>query len=143
MAHVIIMSAPVQKFGFGGFSDLVRPFGQDWGTVGTGDSDLDLGLTILDLSSLWEFVEELDCQARVQVPNPLSQKAKNPDPKVRPSLKKPKTQFFGLGWHNNHMGHHHPPHPQLLSMKECSGKKVLIEKVAQNDPLDSSSQKND
>ena len=33
-------------------------------------------------------------------------------------------------------------HPQLLSMKECSGKKVLIVKVAQNDPLDSSSQKN-
>ena len=27
-------------------------------------------------------------------------------------------------------------------MKECSGKKVLIVKVAQNDPLDSSSQKN-
>ena len=37
------------------------------------------------------------CQARVQVPNPLSQQAPNPDPKVRPSLKKPKTQFFGLG----------------------------------------------
>ena len=27
-------------------------------------------------------------------------------------------------------------------MKECSGKKVLIVKVAQNNPLDSSSQKN-
>ena len=26
-------------------------------------------------------------------------------------------------------------------MKECSGKKVLIVKVAQNDPIDSSSQK--
>ena len=37
------------------------------------------------------------CQARVQVPNPLSQKAPNSDPKVRPSLKNPKTQFFGLG----------------------------------------------
>ena len=35
--------------------------------------------------------------ALVQVPNPLSQQAQNPDPKVRPSLKKPKTQFFGLG----------------------------------------------
>ena len=34
------------------------------------------------------------------------------------------------------------PHPQLLSMKECSGKKVLKVKVAQNDPLDSWSQKN-
>ena len=27
------------------------------------------------------------CQARVQVPNPLSQQAPNPDPKVRPNLK--------------------------------------------------------
>ena len=51
----------------------------------------------------------LKCQARVQVPNPLSQQAPNPDSKVRPSLK-PKTQFFGLGWHNSHMGHP-PPHP--------------------------------
>ena len=51
-----------------------------------------------------------NCQARVQVPNPLSEQAPNPDPKVRPSLKNPKTQFFGLGWHNNHMDHH-PPHP--------------------------------
>ena len=32
---------------------------------------------------------------------------------------------------------HHPP------MKECSGKKVLIVKVAQNDPLDSYSRKID
>ena len=31
--------------------------------------------------------------------------------------------------------HHHHPHPITLSMKECSGKKVLIVKVAQNDPL--------
>ena len=53
-----------------------------------------------------------NCQARVQVPNPLSQQAPNPDPKVRLSLKNPKTQFFRLGWHNNHMGHHPtPPHP--------------------------------
>ena len=37
------------------------------------------------------------CQARVQVPNPLSHQAPNPDPKVRPSLKNPKTKFFGLG----------------------------------------------
>ena len=29
-----------------------------------------------------------NCQARVQVPNPLSQQAPNPDPKVRPSLNK-------------------------------------------------------
>ena len=31
-----------------------------------------------------------------------------------------------------HPPHHH--HPQLLSMKECSGKKVQKIKVAQNDP---------
>ena len=35
------------------------------------------------------------------------------------------------------------PIAQLLSMKECSGKKVQKIKSAQNDPLDSSSQKND
>ena len=34
------------------------------------------------------------CQARVQVPNPLSQQAPNPDPKVRPSLNK--TKYFRL-----------------------------------------------
>ena len=33
----------------------------------------------------------------------------------------------------------HPPHPQLLSMKECSGNKVQKIKVAQNDPPDSPS----
>ena len=41
--------------------------------------------------------ERLGIWGRVQVPNPLSQQAPNPDPKVRPSLKNPKTQFFGLG----------------------------------------------
>ena len=41
--------------------------------------------------------EHIYCQARVQVPNPLSQQAPNPESKVRPSLKYPKTQFFGLG----------------------------------------------
>ena len=41
--------------------------------------------------------KEWYCQAQVQVPNPLSQQAPNPDSKVRPSLKNPKTQFFGLG----------------------------------------------
>ena len=43
------------------------------------------------------------------------------------------------------MGHppHHPPTLLLLSMKEYSGTKVQIVKVAQNDPLDSSSQKID
>ena len=46
VAHVIIVSAPVQRIGFWGFSDFVRTFGSGLGTVGTGDSDLDLGLTI-------------------------------------------------------------------------------------------------
>ena len=40
------------------------------------------------------------------------------------------------------MGHQPPTAPELLSMKECSVKKVQKIKVAQNDPLDSSSQKN-
>ena len=31
MANVIIVSAPVQKVGFGGFSNLVRPLGRDRG----------------------------------------------------------------------------------------------------------------
>ena len=43
------------------------------------------------------------------------------------------------------MGHHqpHPTTPQLLSMKECSDKKVQKVKVSQNDPLGSPSQKID
>ena len=46
---VIIVSAPVQRIGFWGFSVLVRTFGsgllgQDLGTVGTGDGGLGLGL---------------------------------------------------------------------------------------------------
>ena len=44
------------------------------------------------------------------------------------------------------MGHHPTTTttlPHNFSMKECSGKKVLIVKVVQNDPFDSSSQKND
>ena len=100
----------------------------------------------------------LYCQARVQVPNPLSQQAPNPNPKVRPSLKNPKTQFFGLGWHNSHKTtistgsnvQHHihwlhpitpdplappyncchptPPHPQLLSMRSNEMSQVRIPK---------------
>ena len=46
VAHVIIVSAPVQRIGFWGFSVLVTTFGSGLGTVGMGDSDLDLGLTI-------------------------------------------------------------------------------------------------
>ena len=37
------------------------------------------------------------CQALVQVPNPLSQQAPNPDPKVRQSLKKPKNPILWTG----------------------------------------------
>ena len=41
------------------------------------------------------------------------------------------------------MGHPpHPTHQKLLSKKECSGKTVHNIKVAQNDPLNSSSPKN-
>ena len=40
VAHVIIVSAPVQRIGFLGFLDL----GQDLGPVGTGDWGLGLGL---------------------------------------------------------------------------------------------------
>ena len=65
--------------------------------------------TVSNTICVISFFKE-NCQARVQVPNPLSQQAPNPDSKVRPSVKNPKTQFFGLGWHNNHMG-------QLLNMK--------------------------
>ena len=36
----------------------------------------------------------------------------------------------------------HPTHPSLLSIKESSDSKVLVVKVAQNGPLDLSSQKN-
>ena len=50
----------------------------------------------LDLKFSWSGDFEY-CQARVQVPNPLSQQAPKPDSKVRPSLKNPKTQIFGLG----------------------------------------------
>ena len=38
-----------------------------------------------------------NCQALVQVPNPLSQQAPNPDPKVRQSLKKPKNPILWTG----------------------------------------------
>ena len=37
------------------------------------------------------------CQAQVQVPNPLSQRAPNPDPKVSPSLKKPQNPILWTG----------------------------------------------
>ena len=47
--------------------------------------------------AIYSIVSVHYCQARVQVPYPLSQQAPNPDPKVRPSLKNPKPQFFGLG----------------------------------------------
>ena len=41
------------------------------------------------------FLQSMEnCQAQVHVPNP---EAQIPDPKSRPSLRNPKTQFFGLG----------------------------------------------
>ena len=43
---VIIVSAPVQRIGFWGFSVLIRTFWSGLGTVGMGDSDFDLGFTI-------------------------------------------------------------------------------------------------
>ena len=42
-----------------------------------------------------DSVDETNCRARVQVPNPLTQQAPTPDPKFRQSLKKQK--LFGLG----------------------------------------------
>ena len=47
VAHVIIVSAPVQRIGFWGFSVSIRTFGSRLGTVGTGDSDLDLDKNFL------------------------------------------------------------------------------------------------
>ena len=44
--YCVNVSAPVQRIGFWGLSVLARTFGSGLGTVGTGDSDLDLGLTI-------------------------------------------------------------------------------------------------
>ena len=41
---VIIVSAPVQRIGFWGFTELL---GQDLETVGTGDSDLDLTIGVV------------------------------------------------------------------------------------------------
>ena len=66
----------------------------------------------------WAHVEP-NCQARGQVPNPLSQQAPNPDSKVRPSIKNPKTQFYGLGCHNNCIGPT-PPHHPPLTFRACS-----------------------
>ena len=58
-----------------------------------------------------------------------------------PKSKVPKSRPKGLGM--TLKSHGITTHPYLLSMKEFSGKKVLIVKVAQNDPLDSSNQKID
>ena len=46
VAHVIIVSAPVQRIGFLGFLDLVYLRVRNWGLLGQGIGDLDLGLTI-------------------------------------------------------------------------------------------------
>ena len=44
VAHVIIESAPVQRIGFWGFSDLVRTFGSGLGNCWNGGLGLGLGL---------------------------------------------------------------------------------------------------
>ena len=62
-------------------------------------------------------------------------------PKLIKVLQKKKIEEFGPRADTKITWATHPPHPYLLSMKECSGKKVLIVKVAQKDPIDSSSQK--
>ena len=46
VADVIIVSAPVKRFGHLDFLDLVWTMGLTFGPVRTGDLDLDLGLTI-------------------------------------------------------------------------------------------------
>ena len=44
VAHVIIVSTPVQRIGILFFLDLVLTYGQDLGPFGTGDWGLGLGL---------------------------------------------------------------------------------------------------
>ena len=51
---VIIESAPVQRIGFLIFQTWSGLWGPDLGTVGTGDLDLDLGLTIEDKTVEYE-----------------------------------------------------------------------------------------
>ena len=48
VAHVIIVSAPVQKIGFRVFQTWSGLWCQNLGPIGTGDWDLDLGLTIIE-----------------------------------------------------------------------------------------------
>ena len=43
---------------------------------------------------MWNGNWAIYCQARVQVPNPLSQQALNPDPKFRPSLNTQKSNYL-------------------------------------------------
>ena len=69
--------------------------------------------------------------------------------KPKSQVQSPKVKAKGLGMTIKSHGPPTPPHsrllishPQFLSMKECSGKKPQKIKVAQNYPLDSSSQKN-
>ena len=49
---VIIESAPVQRIGFLVFQTWSGLWGPDLGTIGTGDWDLDLGLTIKKIKDL-------------------------------------------------------------------------------------------
>ena len=63
--------SPVQRIGFWGFSDFVRTFGSGLGTVGTGDSDLDLGLTINYIIHLKDELERTRLSQIVLITIPL------------------------------------------------------------------------
>ncbi len=51
-----------------------------------------------------------------------------------------KPNSLDWGWHDNHMGHHHP---QLLTIKECSSKKSANGKKVWMIPLTNQAQKID
>ena len=55
VAHVIIVSAPVQRNGFWGFSFLVRKLGQDFRDCWDGGLGLGLGLDNIDID---DFVQK-------------------------------------------------------------------------------------
>ncbi len=89
---------------------------------------------------------------KIRIVKPWSKSESKPLSQQTPKLNKSppkneKRRIWTLGWHYLVFLHGPPPHPtppvpKLLSMKECSGKEVLIVKVAQNDPLDLPSKKN-
>ena len=78
------------------------------------------------------------CQARVQVPNPLSQQAPNPDSKVRPSLKTQKPN--SLDWADTIITWPPPTTPKFLpervlrqkSINSKGSLRMIPEKVIKN-----------